>query len=340
VAPHPPAEREGIRVEGRADKRGGENLTVGEEDAGLRLDVYLTCRDAALSRSQVQKWIEKGLVEIDGVVCRRPGRRLKPGEVVSCDRPEPVPYRLLPEEIPLSVVYEDGAILVIDKPAGMVVHPAAGHGTGTLVHAVLAHCRDLSGIGGELRPGIVHRLDKETSGLLVVAKSDEAHQRLAEQFKKRLVRKAYQALVFGDMREETGRIEKPVGRHPSDRKKMSALSPRGKPAVTSWRVAERFGGVTLLDVRIETGRTHQIRVHLTSVGHPVVGDRTYGNPGRIGTIRDPRVRKILQRLDRQALHAWRLEFAHPLSGTPLRFCAPLPEDIATVCEELRCSTTS
>jgi len=328
-------------LEGTAEDTGGETLAAaGEEDAGLRLDVYLTSRDASLSRAQVQKWIEKGRVEIGGVVCRRPSRRLRPGEVVSYSKPRPVPYRLLPEEIPLTVLYEDKAILVIDKPAGMVVHPAAGHGTGTLVHAVLAHCRDLSGIGGELRPGIVHRLDKDTSGLLVVAKSDEAHQRLAEQFKNRLVSKTYRALVFGDLREETGRIEKPVGRHPSDRKKMSAVSPRGKPAVTSWRVAERYGEATLLTVGIETGRTHQIRVHLTSVGHPVVGDKTYGNPGRIRNVRDPRARSLLQLLDRQALHACRLEFFHPLSGKPLAFCAPLPEDIAAVCEGLRCLTTS
>jgi 23S rRNA pseudouridine1911/1915/1917 synthase len=327
-------------VKDAAEESDGKVLTAGAKDADLRLDVYLTSQDASLSRSQVQKWIEQGRIEIDGVVCRRPSRRLKPGDVVSYSRPRPVPYHLLPEAIPLSVVYEDEAILVIDKPAGMVVHPAAGHGTGTLVHAVLAHCRDLSGIGGELRPGIVHRLDKETSGLLVVAKSDEAHRRLAEQFKSRLVSKAYQTLVFGDVREDAGRIEKPVGRHPSDRKKMSAVSLRGKPAVTSWRVAERYGEATLLNIRIETGRTHQIRVHLTSVGHPVVGDRTYGNPGRIRNIRDPRVRKLLQLLDRQALHASRLEFAHPLNGRPLAFCSPLPEDIKTVCEELRCLTTS
>jgi len=318
----------------------GNVFTVEKTESGLRLDVYLVGRNGSLSRSQIRRLIDQGSVEIGGEVCRRPSRKVRSGEIVSCKKPLPSTYHLLPEAIPLSVIYEDEAILVVDKPAGMVVHPSAGHGTGTMVHAILAHCRDLSGIGGELRPGIVHRLDKGTSGLLVVAKSDDAHRRIAEQFKNRRVRKTYQALVFGDVRAETGRIKNPIGRHPSDRKKMSAASPRGKPAVTSWRVMERYGAATLMEIGIETGRTHQIRVHLTSLGHPVVGDSTYGSPGSIRNVRDPRARSFLRRLDRQALHAFRLEFFHPLSGKPMALCAPLPDDIATVCRELRCLTMS
>ena len=249
--------------------------------------------------------------------------------------PAPKPAGALPEDIPLRIVHEDPFLLVVDKPAGMVVHPAAGHSGGTLVNALLHHCRDLSGIGGVLRPGIVHRLDKETSGLLVVAKSDEAHRGLAGQFKRREVRKTYQAIVYGDPKTDGGRIEAPVGRHPTDRKRMSTQSRRGKGAATVWRVRERFGAFSLLEVEIETGRTHQIRVHLADIGHPVVGDRIYGGAGRSRTVADPGVRARIRALDRQALHARRLSFAHPVTGEALQFTAPLPEELASLCASLR-----
>jgi 23S rRNA pseudouridine1911/1915/1917 synthase len=224
---------------------------------------------------------------------------------------------------------------VIDKPAGMVVHPAAGHSGGTLVNALLHHCRDLSGIGGVLRPGIVHRLDKGTSGLLVVAKSDEVHRGLSAQFKRHEVKKDYLALVYGDPKTDGGRIEAAVGRHPTDRKRMSTQSRRGRTAVTIWRVRERYGVAALLEVDIETGRTHQIRVHLTDLGYPVVGDRVYGGAGRIRTVGDPAARSRMKALDRQALHAWRLAFTHPVTAEKMKFSSPLPEDVAGLCAFLR-----
>ena len=241
-----------------------------------------------------------------------------------------------PGQGPLNVLgHQGGAPERVVDLDDLHVHPAAGHQGGTLVNALLHYCRDLSGIGGVLRPGIVHRLDKETSGLLVVAKSDEAHRGLAGQFKRHEVAKTYQAIVYGDPKTEGGRIEAPVGRHPTDRKKMSTKSRRGKGAVTVWRVRERFGVASLLDVDIETGRTHQIRVHLMELGYPVVGDKAYGGAGRIRTIEDSAVRAGIKALQRQALHAWRLSFAHPVTGEKMRFPSPLPEDMAALCAFLR-----
>jgi 23S rRNA pseudouridine1911/1915/1917 synthase len=232
------------------------------------------------------------------------------------------------------VVYEDNSLLVIDKPAGLVVHPAAGNYRGTLVNALLFHCQDLSGIGGVRRPGIVHRLDKGTSGLMVVAKSDAAHQGLAAQFKKHEVKKTYGTLVYGDLAGETGVIDAPVGRDRLDRKKMSTRSRRGKEALTYWHVCERYGGVTLLRVDIETGRTHQIRVHLTHVGHPLVGDAVYGGVKMVKAVADPAVRERLKTMRRPALHASRLNFTHPVTGRLLSFSSPLPEDMASLCDFL------
>ena len=309
-------------------------FTVGPAEGGLRLDLFLTGQKTGLSRSQVQRAVDEGQVRVNGSPARS-GRKLKAGDEVAVRLPAAKPSGILPEAIPLSILYEDAALLVIDKPAGLVVHPAAGHAAGTLVNALLHHCRDLSGIGGVLRPGIVHRLDKETSGLLVVAKSDAAHQGLAAQFKRHEVKKTYQALVYGEPRAEGGRIEAAVGRHPSDRKKMSTQSRRGRSAVTVWRVRERYGVAALLDVDIETGRTHQIRVHLTDLGHPVVGDRVYGGAGRIRTVGDPVARARMKAMDRQALHAWRLAFSHPVTGERMQFTAPLPADMAGLCAFLR-----
>jgi len=305
---------------------------VGRDEQGLRLDVYLSRRDPALSRSQARRLIDDGDALVDGKAARA-SHRLRPGEKVSLRKPPPVPSEIVPEEIPLDIRYEDDAILVVDKPAGMVVHPAAGNFGGTLVNALQFHCRRLSGIGGVMRPGIVHRLDKGTSGLMVIAKSDEAHRDLSEQFKRRLVSKHYMALVHGNVRQDEGVVDAPVGRHPVERKKMSTASRRGKAALTRWRVLERFGAFTLLEAKIETGRTHQIRVHLSALGHPVVGDSVYGGSKRI--VESPALRAALKKLSRQALHAGRLSFAHPVTGKEMTFESVPPEDMAEVIRFLR-----
>ena len=317
------------------DAGGERRFTVAPGEAGLRLDLFLTGREFGLSRSQIQRAVQEGRVRVNGSPVRS-GRKLKTGDaVVIVVLPAASPSKVLPEAIPLRILYEDASLLVIDKPAGMVVHPAAGHSSGTLVNALLHHCRDLSGIGGVLRPGIVHRLDKGTSGLLVVAKSDEAHRGLAGQFKRHEVRKVYLALVYGDPKTDGGRIEAAVGRHPTDRKKMSTQSRRGRSALTIWRVRERYGVAALLEVDIETGRTHQIRVHLADRDYPVVGDRVYGGAGRIRNVGDPAARSRMKALDRPALHAWRLVFVHPVTGEIMRFSSPLPEDVADLCAFLR-----
>jgi 23S rRNA pseudouridine1911/1915/1917 synthase len=305
-------------------------FTVAPEQGGLRLDLFLTAREIGLSRTQIGRAVDEGQVQVNGRPGRA-GRKLKTGDVVAVFLPAARPSEVIPEAIPLKILYEDASLLVVDKPAGMVVHPAAGHSSGTLVNALLYHCRDLSGIGGVLRPGIVHRLDKETSGLMVVAKSDHAHRGLAGQFKRHEVKKTYQALVYGDPKTDGGRIESAVGRHPTDRKRMSTESRRGRSAVTVWRVRERYRVAALLEVNIETGRTHQIRVHLTDIGHPVVGDRVYGGAGRIRTVGDPAARARMKALDRQALHAWRLAFTHPVTGEAMLFSSPLPKDMADLC---------
>jgi len=305
---------------------------VGQDEEGLRLDVFVSQKDSTLSRSQAKRLIEEGDVLVEGKAARG-SHRLKHGETVSLRKPPPVLSEIVPEEIPLDILHEDEAIIVVDKPPGMVVHPAAGNYSGTLVNALQFHCRSLSGIGGVMRPGIVHRLDKGTSGLMVVAKSDEAHRHLSEQFKNRQVSKHYTALVHGNLREDEGIVDAPVGRHPVERKKMSTKSRRGKEALTRWKVLERFGGLTLLEAKIDTGRTHQIRVHLSSIGHPVVGDSVYGGSKR--TVEAPAMRAVLKKLTRQALHAGRLSFLHPVTGQEMTFESPLPEDMAVVIGYLR-----
>lgn len=309
-------------------------FTVDPGEEGLRLDLFLAKKEPGLSRTQIQRAVAEGMVLVNGRPIKA-GRRVKAADTVAIRIPAAKPSGVMPEAIPLTILYEDSSLLVIDKPAGMVVHPVAGHTGGTLVNALLHHCRDLSGIGGVLRPGIVHRLDKGTSGLLIVAKSDAAHWGLAGQFKRREVKKTYLALVYGNPRIDGGRIEAAVGRHPTDRKRMSTASRRGRSAVTRWRVRERFGVAALLEIDIETGRTHQIRVHLTDLGYPVVGDRIYGGAGRIRSVEDAALRARMKALDRQALHAWRLSFIHPATGEALRFSSPPPEDIASLCTFLR-----
>jgi len=315
-------------------ERKSDEFIVASHEAGLRLDIYLSLKDLGLSRSQVKKSVDDGLVRVNRFDSKV-SHRLRPGDIVEIDKREPITCSALPQDLPLSIVYEDEHILVVDKPAGMVVHPAAGHFQDTIVNAVLHHCPNLSGIGGVLRPGIVHRLDKETSGLLVVAKSDEAHQGLAGQFKRHEVKKTYTALVYGNPKEDEGQIDLPLGRHPVDRKKMSTRSRRSKEALTTWKVHERFGVATMLDVNIMTGRTHQIRVHLSALGLPVIGDSVYGNPRRADAVHDTFVRSKLKTMKRQALHAAKIGFVHPVTCEEMMFSSPLPDDMADLADFLR-----
>lgn len=314
------------------------SFTVGPEQAGTRLDVFLALSDDSFSRSQIKYAIEAGRVRVNGKESKA-SLRLKAWDTVTMRVEQAQEVLAVAQDIPLDIVYEDDAIIVVNKPAGMVVHPAPGNPDQTLVNALLFHCRDLSGIGGALRPGIVHRLDKETSGLIVAAKTDEAHRRLSAQFESRDVHKKYLALVWGDVKGGRGDIVLPIGRHPADRKKMSTKSRYGKAALTLWRVKERFGTATLLDVEIKTGRTHQIRVHLTERGWPIVGDTVYGTP-RLQTIKDPALRSQIKGLNRHALHAAQLSFLHPQTHERMVFVSPLPPDMETLLSAFRAAIPS
>ena len=302
-------------------------FVVGEAEAGERLDRALAVL-AGVPRAQVRRWIEAGRVTRNGAPIRA-SQRAGLGDRLEADPPEPVAMELVPEDIPIAVLHEDADLIVVDKPAGMVVHPAPGHASGTLVHALLHHCRDLAGIGGALRPGIVHRLDRGTSGVIVVAKNDDAHTALARQFHDHDIERIYRALVRCVPRADEGRIARPIGRHPRDRKRMSVVTRRGRAAATRWRVEARWPAceIAQLEVRPETGRTHQIRVHLSSEGMPIVGDCVYGR-GRRARMKLAAARA----LRRPALHAAVLGFVHPRSGEPLRFEAPLPPDLVAVIE--------
>ena len=304
-----------------------------EAGAGERLDRWLAGAMPDLSRARLQAIITRGGVLVDGRVAR-PSLRLKSGQAISVRLPAPQPAVPLPEDIPLAVIYEDRHLLVVDKPAGLVVHPGAGRATGTLVNALLHRVRDLSGIGGVVRPGIVHRLDRGTSGLLVVAKDDASHLALSRQFSGRTVDKEYLAVVLGVPRAVEGTIDVPIGRDPVHRKRMSVRAPRGRAARSTYRLVEAFDGAALLRVRIATGRTHQIRVHLSALGHPVAGDRTYGGRRRPASRR-PEARAALEALTRPALHAARLAFTHPSSGERVSFESPLPEDLQALLAALR-----
>ena len=300
-----------------------EPLLFIADKAGERLDVFLTRQQPDLSRAHVQKLITEGAALVDGAV-RKANYKLRGGEQVSLTVPEAAPVEIKAEDIPLDVLYEDEDIIVVNKARGMVVHPAAGVNTGTLVNALLCHCHDLSGINGEIRPGIVHRLDKDTSGVMVCAKNDKAHIDLAEQIRTKAAHRIYWAIVHGNIKEEAGIIKGDIGRHPTDRKKMAIVRENGKPAVTHFKVLERFGDYTLIECRLETGRTHQIRVHMTSIGHPLVDDPKYG-PKKPSPFA----------IEGQALHSLTLTLTHPGTGEPMEFSAPVPEDMQRILTGLR-----
>ncbi|MEY2527337.1 MAG: rRNA synthase [Verrucomicrobiota bacterium] len=287
-------------------------LVVPKQAAGLRLDRFLAGELSQFSRSRIQQLIRAGQVKLNGKEAR-PRDLVRTNDDVDLTEPPPDKIDIQPENIPLDVLFEDDDLVVINKPAGMVVHPGAGHGEHTLVNALLHHCRTLAGIGGKERPGIVHRLDKDTSGCIVVAKNDETHRELSAQFAARTVEKIYLALVAGKLRKSSGVIEEKIGRHPVDRQRMSVASARGRSARTEYRTVRSGDGMSLIECKLHSGRTHQIRVHLHHLGHPVLGDKVYGP-------------KPARNFSRQMLHAWKLGFRHPCGGEWKRFEAPLPED--------------
>ena len=305
------------------------NAVVAPEDAGARLDAYLAAA-FGLSRSAAERLLAEGQVAVTGGEANKK-YRLRGGEEIALTLPDPAPAEAQPEDIPLDIVYEDEDIVVVNKPSGMVVHPAAGNANGTLVNALLHHCRgSLSGVGGVERPGIVHRIDKDTSGLLVAAKNDFAHVRLAEQLKTHAIARVYDAIALGNLRDDKGTINAPVARHPTDRKRMAVCRRgEGREAVTHYEVLERFGQFTYLRCRLETGRTHQIRVHLSSLGHPLLGDPVYGGNGS----RFEAAHRDL--VHGQCLHAGELRLTHPRTGQAMVFTAPLPPDFAKILALLR-----
>ena len=296
-------------------------LQITAEESGERIDALLARMVPELSRSAAQRLLEEGLVTLLGKPVRK-NYRCAAGDCFELVLPEPEDLPLVPQDIPLDVVFEDSDVIVVNKPRGLVVHPAPGHPDGTLVNALVFHCGDsLSGIGGEKRPGIVHRIDKDTSGLLIAAKNDFAHRELSEQLKDRSLSRTYEAVVRGNLREDAGTVDRPIGRHPTDRKRM-AIVPGGRPAVTHWQVLARYKGYTHVRCKLETGRTHQIRVHMASLGHPLLGDFTYGAPS-------PE-----KGLEGQCLHARALQFLHPRSGEPVRLETPLPDYFLDVLSKL------
>jgi 23S rRNA pseudouridine1911/1915/1917 synthase len=304
-------------------------FVVAADRAGRRLDVVLADHVGSVSRTQLSRHIAEGAVTLNGSPTA-PSQKVKAGDEVVWTAPATRAVELRAEEIPLRIVFEDAHLVVVDKPAGLVVHPAAGHEDGTLVNALLAHCRDLRGIGGELRPGIVHRIDKDTSGLLVVAKDDATMNALGADFKVHHIKRVYEALVVGRPARLSGTIDTLHGRDPHDRKKFSIKVKTGKRAVTNWRVVEALGPATRMEAELETGRTHQVRVHLAAMGCPLLGDATYGRPPR-----DPDLRAIGKQLGRQALHARTLGFRHPATGQWLELECPPPADFMTALAALR-----
>jgi 23S rRNA pseudouridine1911/1915/1917 synthase len=314
------------------------SLIVPPEHAGERIDAYLASQIEHVSRSQIRRAIENGDIKVEQRTVK-PSYSVHPGDVIHVDLPDSAPLEAAPEPIPLAIIYEDEEIIVINKPAGMVTHPGAGVTSGTLANALVHHFAQIAHQpprrGGTSRPGIVHRLDVGTSGLIVVAKTDRAHLCLAEQFESRTVLKSYQALVFGNVKENEGVIDLPIGRDPRSRVKMAIRTAGdGRPALTIYRVLERFDEFTLLDVEIKTGRTHQIRVHLAHIKHPVAGDTTYSG-GRVQTIKDAQVRASIAKLGRTFLHAARLTIVHPVKNEVINFNTPLPNDLQSLLDILR-----
>jgi 23S rRNA pseudouridine1911/1915/1917 synthase len=311
------------------------HLSVTAADADSRLDVYLSAQLDA-PRTLVQRLIEAQLVTVAGLPAKKAGQRVRAGDAIVAVLPRPTPLQVVAEDLPLPILYQDAQLVVVDKPAGMVVHPAAGHSHGTMVNALLFHCRDLSGIGGVLRPGIVHRLDKDTSGVMVVSKDDLTHAYLSAEFAQKSaggvssLRREYLAISSPAPTADRGTIRTLYGRHPVHRQRFSSKVSRGKSAVTHWEVRERFAGAALVSFRLETGRTHQIRVHAADHGWPLLGDLVYGHRPA-----DPQLAELAVALRRQALHAHLLAFAHPRSGAPLSFTSPLPADLAHVVGALR-----
>ena len=299
-----------------------ETKTLTADQAGERLDAFLARSLPDLTRSAAQRLLEEGAVTLGGKPAKK-NTKTAPGDVVEVTLPDPQPVEVVPQNIPLDIVYEDADVIVVNKPVGLVVHPAPGHPDGTLVNALLYHCgKSLSGINGELRPGIVHRIDRDTSGLIIAAKNDRAHLALSAQLQDHTLARVYEAGVVGTLREDSGTVNAPIGRHPVDRKKM-AIEPRnGRAAVTHWRVLARYPGYTHVECRLETGRTHQIRVHMASIGHPLLGDTVYGSkkpwPGLAG----------------QCLHARKLRFIHPSTGQPVEVECPLPDWFEKVLKQL------
>ena len=298
-------------------------MTVQAAESGVRLDVFLAENLENMSRSAAQKLLESGAVTLDGKALRKQDKTVA-GTVYEVELPEVKEVAIEPKDLPLDVVWEDADLLVLNKPKGVVVHPAPGHWDDTLVNALMFHCKNsLSGINGELRPGIVHRIDKDTSGLLIVAKNDFAHQALAAQLQDHSLSRTYEAVVKGGFKEDEGTVDAPIGRHPVDRKKMAVTEKNSRPAVTHWRVLERFGQYTLVECRLETGRTHQIRVHMAYIRHPILGDTVYGSPkSELGQTS-------------QCLHARKLSFRHPRSGEEITVTCPRPAYFEAVLEKLR-----
>lgn len=306
-------------------ERNTQEFRVPREFSGKRADITMSHLLSAFTRSQVRRLIDEGLILVDGRLVK-PSKKLRGGESIFVIQLPPLPLEAEPQNIPVPILYEDDDIVVVNKPAGMTVHPGAGAGDGTLVNALLYSCRGLSGIGGKLRPGIVHRLDKDTSGVMVVAKGDLAHESLVNQFKSRRVEKLYLAIVAGNVKGESGSFSSLIGRHPKDRIKMSTKARVGKEALTLWRIIERYKCATLVNVKPKTGRTHQIRVHFAENGYPILGDRVYG-PRR---HKSDSLELVSKSLGRQALHALSLCFAHPRTGESMEFHAEIPDDIKRV----------
>jgi 23S rRNA pseudouridine1911/1915/1917 synthase len=299
----------------------------------LRLDRALGELFPSQSRNFLAKLVTGGRVRIDGTPAAKPSQRVETGQEVTGDVPAATPSSMASQDLPLTILHEDEDVVVIDKPAGLVVHPAAGHPDQTLVNALLHHVHDLSGIGGELRPGIVHRLDKDTSGVMLIAKHDDAHRKLTAAWNTEAVRKEYLALVYGTPAEDRGTVDAPIGRDPRDRKRMAVVE-EGRRAVTDYELAERLRYASLLRCRLRTGRTHQIRVHMKYLGHPIVGDPVYSGPQWRG-IPDKKIQRILSSLGRQALHAARITFPHPRDGRVMVVEAPLPDDMREILAALR-----